>query len=175
MKKELFAFVCGVVAIACARCCSDTDSGRCKVIDWTDDDVLSIQNYVAWAEDVGNEYMNLCYIVGERYWALETDGVQACVWWRKAAEMGHAGAQQSLGSCYLAGIGVEQDVRAGFQWMLRAAEQGDVEAQCVVADCYSFGKIVEQSDAKCIYWLSKAASQGDEWARKRLKDMGVIE
>ncbi len=166
-----------VLLIAPSVCTPDNppDTDRSRGIDWTASvaDSLPISYFVEWAETAADEYTGISFLVGERYWQEENDFVQACVWWRKAAEMGHAAAQERLGSAYLTGMGVEADPQEGFRWLLRAAEQGDVEAQCSVADCYLFGKIVEQSDAKCVYWLRKAEAQGSEWAVQRLRGLGV--
>ncbi len=166
-----------VLLIAPSVCTPDNppDTDHRKGIDWTASvaDSLPISYFVEWAETAADEYKGISFLVGERYWQEENDLVRACVWWRKAAEMGHAAAQERLGSAYLTGLGVEADPQEGFRWLLRAAEQGDVDAQCSVAECYLFGKIVEQSEAKCVYWLSKAAAQGSEWAAERLREMGV--
>ena len=50
-------------------------------------------------------------------------------WWRKAAEQGHAGAQEELGWMYLMGVGVEKDKVKAVEWYRKAAEQGYARAQ----------------------------------------------
>ncbi len=166
-----------VLLVAPSVCTPDNppDTDRRQGIDWTASvaDSLPISYFVEWAETAADEYAGISFLVGERYWQEENDPAQACIWWRKAAEMGHAAAQERLGSAYLAGMGVEANPQEGFRWLLRAAKQGDVKAQCSVAECYSSGKIVEQSDVKCIYWLSKAEAQGSEWAAERLRELKV--
>jgi TPR repeat protein len=50
-------------------------------------------------------------------------------WFRKAAEQGHAGAQDNLGLRYEHGQGVEQDHGIAAHWYRKAAEQGFAGAQ----------------------------------------------
>ncbi len=45
-------------------------------------------------------------------------------WYRKAAEQGHAAAQNNLGECYAEGVGVEKDPAQAVVWYRKAAEQG---------------------------------------------------
>ena len=50
-------------------------------------------------------------------------------WYRKAAEQGHAGAQNNLGVMYNNGQGVQQDYESAAYWWGKAAKQGNVKAQ----------------------------------------------
>src|SRR3546814_14540846 len=54
---------------------------------------------------------------------------QALVWYRKAADAGHAGAQYTLGQMYYEGIGVEANDATARRWFSAAAAQGHREAQ----------------------------------------------
>lgn len=57
------------------------------------------------------------------------DAAQAAVWYRKAAEQGHAEAQYNLGIMLYTGDGIPQDKKEGVQWLRKAAAQGYDEAQ----------------------------------------------
>ncbi len=56
------------------------------------------------------------------------DPTQAAKWFRKAAEQGHARAQQSLGFAYLDGEGVPQDDFEAYVWIRLAVERGCPDA-----------------------------------------------
>ena len=55
---------------------------------------------------------------------VDEDDQQAVLWYRKAAEQGHADAQYRLGSMYDQGKGVDEDDQQAVLWYRRAAEQG---------------------------------------------------
>ena len=57
------------------------------------------------------------------------DYAEAVRWYRKAAEQGHAVAQNKLGVRYARGEGVARDYAEAVRWYRKAAEQGDVEAR----------------------------------------------
>lgn len=52
------------------------------------------------------------------------DYAEAIGWYRKAAEGGYAGAQNSLGVMYARGLGVTQSCAMAVAWYLKAAAQG---------------------------------------------------
>jgi TPR repeat protein len=56
---------------------------------------------------------------------------QAAVWYRRAAEGGHPGAQRRLGLLYATGRGVEQDSGEAETWLGRSAGGGDADASLV--------------------------------------------
>lgn len=49
---------------------------------------------------------------------------EAIYWYRKAAEGGYAGAQNSLGVMYARGLGLKQSCAKAVEWYLKAAAQG---------------------------------------------------
>ena len=59
---------------------------------------------------------------------VRQDYVEAVQWYRKAAEQGHAQAQDNLGEAYEEGLGVHQDDAQAVQWYRKAAEQGHLWA-----------------------------------------------
>ena len=85
---------------------------------------------------------------------------EAVKWYRKAAEQGHAGAQNNLGVCYENGYGVTKDYAEAVKWYRKAAEQGFARAQCNLGVCYEFANGVTKNFAEAVKWYRKAAEQG---------------
>ena len=83
-------------------------------------------------------------------------------WFTKAAELGNAEAQNSLGDCYSDGKGVPQDQAEAVKWWRKAAEQGYISAQKILGDCYFYGKGVPQDQAEGMKWWKKAADMGND-------------
>lgn len=73
------------------------------------------------------------YELGDAYYlgnhGLPKNHEQAVFWYQKAAEQGHAQAQNSLGFMYHTGQGVPRDYAQARFWFLKAAKQGDAEAK----------------------------------------------
>jgi len=80
-------------------------------------------------------------------------------YFRKAAEQGHAPAQNNLGVCYENGKGVEKDVYEAVKWYRKAAEQRYVLAQYNLGVCYANGAGVEKDMDEAVKWIRKAAEQ----------------
>jgi TPR repeat protein len=59
--------------------------------------------------------------------------VEAAQWYYKAAKLGHADAQYSLGLLFMAGKGVEKDQKEATYWMQEAAKHGHKDAKSYVA------------------------------------------
>lgn len=95
---------------------------------------------------------------------------RAVAWYRRAAESGHAAAQNSLGLGYAQGWGVPQDFTQAVAWYRKAAEQGNPIAQDRLADCYYHGNGVKQDYTQAVAWYRKAAEQGDAGAQSHLGD-----
>ena len=55
---------------------------------------------------------------------VQQDDAEAIRWYLKAAQQGHADAQNNLGLMYQNGKGVKQDDAEAIKWYLKAAEQG---------------------------------------------------
>ena len=92
----------------------------------------------------------------------------AVSWYRKAADLGHAGAQNNLGVCYDRGEGVAADEIEAVKWYRKAAEQGDAIAQCNLGNSYRYGWGVAVDLAEAKKWYHKAADQGHENAKNHL-------
>ncbi|MGR3174050.1 MAG: tetratricopeptide repeat protein [Candidatus Scalindua sp.] len=85
---------------------------------------------------------------------------EAIKWYRKAAEQGHAEAQNSLGIMYIKEQGVEQDYKEAVKWCRKAAKQEYLQAQYNLGIMYSKGLGTEQNYNKAVKWYRKAAERG---------------
>ena len=99
------------------------------------------------------------------------DYAEAAVWYRRAAEAGHANAQFNLGYMYNAGEGVPQDYTEALAWYRRAAEAGHARAQVNLGGMYHRGEGVAQDYAEALAWYRRAAEQGDARAQSSLGGM----
>ena len=97
------------------------------------------------------------------------DYEQAVYWYRKAADQGHAAAQNALGWMYKSGKGVSVDKKQAAYWFRKAAVQGHAVAQYGLGSIYGelqlggSGSIAYhyiEDREQAIYWYRKAADQG---------------
>jgi TPR repeat protein len=112
----------------------------------------------------------------ENGWAcFPRDARLAAYWYRKAAELGSASAQDTLASLYEDGKGVPRDYQQAAAWYRKAAEQGNANSQSNLANMYVNGEGFVQDYAQAAYWYRKAAEKGNENAEAQLGqlyDMG---
>ncbi|WP_040474896.1 tetratricopeptide repeat protein, partial [Marinobacter gelidimuriae] len=80
--------------------------------------------------------------------------------WRILANQGDAESQASLGTMYLLGQGVPEDLTKSAQWTRRAAEQDYAPAQFYLGIMYGNGHGVSQDYAEAAQWYRRAAEQG---------------
>ena len=79
----------------------------------------------------------------------------------KYADKGIASAQFCRGMCYLAGNGVEPDVREAVRWFHKSAEQDFADAQFMLGMVYMNGmNAIPQSDEEAVKWVRRAATLG---------------
>ena len=90
---------------------------------------------------------------------------------KKAAEQGHADAQNNLGVRYDNGEGVPEDDAEAENWYRKAAEQGHALAQNNLGFMYSRGEGVPEDDAEAVRWYRQAAEQGHVSAQYNLGAM----
>ena len=102
------------------------------------------------------------------------DNNSAIQYFRKAAQMGNAAAQYTLGDCYYYAIGISKDEEEAVQWYRKAAEQGDNDAQHRLGRCYSEGWGVTQNYEEAAMWYRKAAKQGNENSKKELEEINNL-
>jgi hypothetical protein len=72
-------------------------------------------------------------------WQARDDAVTE-KWYRKAAEQGHAAAQNNLGLMCVLGRGVPQDDAKAVRWFRKAAEQGYAPARNNLAEMCRQGR-----------------------------------
>jgi TPR repeat protein len=119
-------------------------------------------------------YAEAHYAIGMLYWlgqGVEVDYLEASRWLRKAAELGHSGAQGKLGYLYTAGIAVQQNYTIAFQWFSKAAQQGDVDGQYNLGIFYLNGWGTDQNKTMAAQYLAAASAQGDESAEVALQEL----
>ena len=92
---------------------------------------------------------------------------------RRAADQGHAKAQNNLGTAYAKGEGVPQDYAQALVWYRLAADQGHAKAQNNLGTAYAKGEGVPQDYAQAFAWFRRAADQGDGVAQYSLGVMYV--
>ena len=119
--------------------------------------------------DVQFEVGNVYYFNSDSEVCKDKHYDLAVMWWRKAADLGHAGAQFSLGFYgYGQGKGIQQDYAEAAKWYRKSAEQGYPRAQCKLGFVYLLGQGVEKNESEAAKWFQKAAEQGDNDAENEL-------
>mgnify|MGYP002136838370 FL=1 len=96
---------------------------------------------------------------------------EAVAWYRKAAEQGHANAQNNLGVMYANGQGVSQNDKEAVTWYRKAAEQGNANAQKNLGVRYEDGRGTAQNYKEAVAWYRKAAEQANADAQNYLGGM----
>ncbi|MCH5224974.1 MAG: toll/interleukin-1 receptor domain-containing protein [Muribaculaceae bacterium] len=81
---------------------------------------------------------------------------------------GDTKAQFELGMRYLAGEGVDENLKNAVDWLKTAANNGLPEAQYTLGLLYQNGKGVDKDINKSISWYKRAANQGNTEAQIKL-------
>jgi hypothetical protein len=89
----------------------------------------------------------------------------------KAAEQGHAAAQNRLGWMHEKGEGTDVDYSQAVEWYRKAADQGHVNAMNDLGYMYRQGWGVEQNYSNALRWFSKAAEKYDSYAEYNMGQM----
>ena len=105
---------------------------------------------------------------------MYSSGVQAVVWWQKAATQDDPEALYNLAIAHLKGQGVAQDAQKGFELLLRAASKGITAAQSKLGLLYATGEGVVVDPIEAHRWFVTAAGRGDEAARTNLVRSAAI-
>jgi len=114
------------------------------------------------------------YERGERYYygqSVRKNYALALRNYRRAAELGHAAAQNRLGWMYEKGEGTEADSAEAVAWYRRAAEQGHVNAMNDLGYMYRQGWGLPQSHSEALRWFRKAAEKYDSYAEYNMGQM----
>ena len=98
------------------------------------------------------------------------DYEKAFYWFSKAAEKGHAKAQNYLGAMYSSGRGVDENFEEAYIWLSIAAKQNHPNAQCRLALMYINGNGVPESLSQAAHWANLAYKQGSEFAAEMMDE-----
>jgi formylglycine-generating enzyme required for sulfatase activity len=108
--------------------------------------------------------------LGRRYYngeGVAKNYTKAAGWFRKAALLGDATAQATMGSMYLDGEGVPKDDAEAVKWFRKAADQGLARAQFVLGACYAEGRGVPKDYVEAYAWVNLAAARDDSARSER--------
>lgn len=108
--------------------------------------------------------------LGNRYFN-EKNYAEAVKYYRKAAELGNAYAQTTLGWMYDQAKGVRRNYAEAAKWYRKAAEQGNNVAQNNLGTLYYNGQGVKRNYSEALKWFRKAADHGIAAAYGWLGDM----
>lgn len=113
-------------------------------------------------------WVGACYDLGN---GAPANNTLAALWYRKAAEQGHANAQHNLANLYERGEVVAGDygMVAAATWYRRAAEQGYKPAQVNLGVLYFAGRGVKRDPAQAYKWFALAGSDANrDYVAERL-------
>ena len=79
---------------------------------------------------------------------MDVNYKKAMEWYEKAAEQGHAKAQNNLGVMYRHGRGVDKSGSSAMRWFAKAAAQGFEEAQAAIDDILVERRSTKQPNKK---------------------------
>jgi Na+-translocating ferredoxin:NAD+ oxidoreductase RNF subunit RnfB len=110
---------------------------------------------------------------------------QAFTWWKQAAELGNAQAQNNVGTAYANGDGAPHDAIAALMWLHRSARQGVPEAQHNLATCLlklpehtkqvsRRGKQIALLSDEVVFWAVRSAKQGYSRGLKLCRQMQLM-
>ena len=99
------------------------------------------------------------------------DFSKAACWYRKAAEQGHAEAQEKLAEMIDLGQGLSRNPEEAAEWYRKAAEQDRVKAQARLAIMLDQGEGIPRDVETAAIWYCRAAERGDETAQLRWAEM----
>jgi TPR repeat protein len=119
---------------------------------------------------IADERSDTWYKIGYEFSQRERND-DAFKWMLKAADAGHAAAQNNIGLSYLHALGAPKDEKKAFFWFEKSAAQGLAYAQSELAMLYYRGTGVEKDTEKAYDWWFKAANQEDEYAQFNLASL----
>jgi TPR repeat protein len=122
---------------------------------------------VAWAQSGGaaESYYRRAH---DLYKRQPPDYVNAAIWYRRAADMGHAAAQNDLGWLYQNGWGVPRDLGQAVYWYRQSANQGFATGQVNLGFMYQKGRGVPVNYVEAVRLYRLAAAQNDSTAADNL-------
>ena len=95
--------------------------------------------------------LGCCYLHG---WGVDCDMTSAVEWWRKAADLGDAYANDCVGYCYrLCKGGLPKNAEQAFAHYMKSAEGGYSNGYFTIGLCFREGDGVERDDEKACGWF----------------------
>ncbi len=102
--------------------------------------------------------LGLCWETGN---GLPRSHSRGAVYFRLAAEQGHAEAAWHL-ACFLRGkYKGTPEVDEAYFWLRVAAELGSAGAQRMLGDCFNTGEGITENPLRAAFWYTRAAENGD--------------
>ncbi|RMD64154.1 MAG: cell division protein FtsZ [Alphaproteobacteria bacterium] len=130
--------------------------------------------FLSWIAGGGGASAEDLFRKGDRYYhgqGVRKNLALALRAYLKAAEMGHAAAQNRVGWMYEKGEGVTPDHAEAVKWYRRAAGQGYVNAMNDLGYMYRQGWGVPRDYGRALHWFLKAAEKYDSYAEYNLGQM----
>ena len=101
---------------------------------------------------------------------MEINPVAAFGWLKRAADAGHAAAQNTVGESLRTGVGAPKNAEEGVKYLRRAAVQGTVDAMYNLAVCHHNGDGLEKDEVQEFTWLQRAKLAGDVTAAREMDE-----
>jgi TPR repeat protein len=121
----------------------------------------------AKAGDTGAQFELACSLDFER----PSDTRRAAIWYRRAAEQGHAEAQNNLGEYLRDEIGTRTALKEAVAWFRKAADQGYPDAQLSLGYAHYKGEGVPRDWDEALKWYRRSARQGNVSAQANIGHM----
>lgn len=136
---------------------ADTMRSSAKAAEYFKKALPGIERRASLQDPLAQHILGTCYVDGR---GVKSSDAEAAVWYRKAAEQGHAMGQASLGLMYDSGRGVLRDEAEAARWYRKAAEQGHAQGQVNLGIMCANGLGVRKDMAEAAQWFLRAAEQG---------------
>ncbi|MCA9028839.1 MAG: sel1 repeat family protein [Planctomycetaceae bacterium] len=102
---------------------------------------------------------------------IPKDHKRAVRWYRKAADQGHAEAQNLLAECLREGVGTRKSNKEAVYWFRQSALQGYADAQVSLGYALYYGTGIKKDVQEAFVWYRKAARQGHPSAQLNIGHM----
>ncbi|VGO22041.1 tetratricopeptide repeat protein [Pontiella sulfatireligans] len=113
------------------------------------------------------------------YSQAKSDRLLGIEWFRKAAQQGHAKANNLIGECYAHRlVGLPKNEKAAFHHFKLAAGKGDPKAMYNLGQAYYSGCATPKNHELALKWFRRGALAGNSWAQVYMtffcNDLAVI-
>jgi len=162
---------CGNVFCAeCSKKCKETSQNcplcRVPAPKTEAEEFARLQLRVAKGDKVAQYILGVAYEFGRH--GLKKSMKRAVKLYELSAALGHAGAQNNLGTCFYRGSGVKLDKKKALKYFKLACEQNYAEAQYNLGVMYYCGDGTERDVEKALNFFELAAASGNPDAQSML-------